>query len=178
MDYFAKKDLLNSFRVIVDTREQATASAVRRYESFGCPYSRATLRYGDYTYNATLPSGSPLYDEGKTVLPRCVVERKMSLDELAGCFGRNRERFEREFDRAAEQGCRIYLLCENASWEGLINGRYRSKLHPSAFFSSIIAWSVRYGMIPILCRADTSGKLIREILYRDFKERVEHGEFE
>lgn len=178
MDYFEEKDLLKSFRILIDTREQQTAKAESRYESFGCPHGRATLNYGDYTYNCILPDGSALYNESETLQPRCVVERKMSLDELAGCFGRGRERFEREFERAIGAGSRIFLLVENGSWEAILNHRYRSQLHPNAFMASITAWAVRYGMTPIFCKAETSGKLIREILYRDLKERVERGEFD
>lgn len=176
MDIFEQKDVLDSFRVIVDTREQQTKKAQQRYESFGVPWERATLAYGDYAYNCTLPGGEPLFVPNETLTPRCVVERKMSLDELAGCLGRTRDRFEREFQRATEHGCRIYLLVEDGSWEALLNHRYRSRLHPNAFFASLTAWTVRYQMTVLFCKADTSGRLIKEILYRDLKERLENGE--
>ena len=105
------------------------------------------------------------------------IERKMNLDELAGCFTRERKRFEAEFKRAQENGAKIYLLVENATWENLLNGKYRSKFNAKAFEASIIAWTIRYNMQIIFCKDETSGELIKEILYRELKERLENGQY-
>lgn len=177
MDVFEQKQVLKTFEILVDSREQDTERARRRYSSFGVPYRRATLCYGDYTYNAMLPDGREIYNISKTIQPICAVERKMDLGELAGCYTRGRERFQKEFERAAGNGCRIYLLCENADWESLLNGKYRSRVSPNAFVASMVAWMVRYNMNVIFCKAETSGRLIKEILYRDLKERLENGEY-
>lgn len=178
MEAYEEKRMLESFEVLIDTREQNTARARRRYETFGAPYCRATLSYGDYCYNATLPGGQKIYDIGQTIRPHAAVERKMNLDELAQCFTRGRERFQREFERAAENGARITLIVENASWENLYNGRYRSKYNPAAFVASVHAWANRYGMNLIFCKEETSGRIIKDVLYRDLKERLERGDFE
>lgn len=177
MDIFDQKAVLESFRVLVDTREQPTARSKRRYAAMGVPVERATLDYGDYTYNATLPDGSEIYNTAETISPVCVVERKMDLDELAQCFTRSRDRFRREFSRAADHQARIYLLVENASFENLVNGKYRSRFNANAFMGSVTAYMVRYNMGLLFCKEDTSGRLIREILYRDLKERLERGDF-
>lgn len=177
MDIFDQKKVLESFEILVDTREQLSKRAEARYNSFGSPYKRATLNYGDYTYNATLPDGTNILDVSDTVQPLCAVERKMNLDELAQCFTHSRARFEREFKRAKENGARIYLLVENANWENLINGKYRSRFNSKAFIASVIAWQIRYDLQLLFCKEETSGQLIKEILYRDLKERLENGEF-
>lgn len=178
MDIFEQKQVLKTFEVLVDSREQDTERARKRYSSLGVPYHKATLSYGDYAYNATLPDGQKIYDASKTICPVCAIERKMDLGELAGCYTRSRERFKKEFERAGENGCRIYLICENANWENLLNGKYRSKVSPNAFAASAIAWMIRYNMNVIFCKEETSGRLIKEILYRDLKERLERGEFD
>ncbi len=177
MDVWDIKETLKSFRILIDTREQDTARARKRYASMGAPYERATLSYGDYTYNAVLPDGRPIYNTSETIKAKAVIERKYALDELAQCFTRGRDRFEREFTRARDNGCRIYLLVENASWENLINGKYRTRFNANAFTASQIAWMVRFNMNVIYCKEETSGRLIKEILYRDLKERLERGEF-
>ena len=81
MDVFEQKKVLDSFEILVDTREQDTERAHKRYASFGVPIRRAALNYGDYTYNATLPDGKQIHDISQTVIPVCAVERKMNLDE-------------------------------------------------------------------------------------------------
>ena len=176
MDHFEIQDVLKSFEIIADSREQNTPRAKERFQSFGVPVRRATLSYGDYCGQIVLPGGE-LHNIAETLSPACVIERKMSADETAMCFTRGRDRFRREFERATEQGAKVYLLIENASWESIMNHRYRSKYHPAAFLASLTAWSIRYNMTPVFCKAQTSGRLIKEILYRDIKERLERGEF-
>jgi len=176
MDAFEISDALDSFQILIDTREHATPKATERYQSFGVPYQRATLSYGDYC-GLIKVNADPIHDTTKTVSAACVIERKMSLDELAACFGRGRDRFDREFQRARDAGAKVYLLTENGSWEAILNHRYRSRFTPQAFVASLTAWSVRYDITPLFCRAATSGRLIKEILYRDMKERLQRGEY-
>lgn len=99
-----------------------------------------------------------------------VVERKCSLDELAMCLGKQRDRFEQEFLRAADKGARIYLLVENASWEKLFAGDYRSRMSPQSLIGSLIAWSARYNLNVIFCKAETTGKLLRKIFQYNLHE--------
>ena len=176
MDHFEVAEALSTFRILVDNREQATPKAVERYKSFGVPFERATLNYGDYCGVITV-NGSSIYDTSKAVKASCVIERKMSLDELASCFTRSRDRFRREMERACSSGSKVYLLVENGSYEGIIKHRYKSRYNPTAFLASLTAWTVRYNIIPIFCKAETSGQIIKEILYRDMKERLERGEY-
>ena len=172
LDSFEVEDTLATMSIIVDSREQETARAKKRYAAFDAPYSRAVLDYGDYAANCILPDGKRLYDENKRIQADVVIERKMNLDELAGCFTRGRDRFRREFERAKSHNAKIYLLIENASWEMLLAGRYRSKLSPKAFKASLVAYMARYNAQVVMCRAETSGKLIKEILFRELKERL------
>lgn len=166
--------IIESFSIIVDTREQSTRRSVQRYESMGVRTEKAVLDYGDYTYNLMLPDG-PLHNLTDRIKPKCVIERKQNLDELAMCFTRSRDRFRREFDRAAANGAKIYLLTENASIDMIIAGQYRSKFLPQAFIGSLLSWSSKYDMVPIFCDMKSSGKLIRDILYYDMKRRLEGG---
>ena len=180
MDIFDQKKVLESMVIYIYSREQPTKRAFRRYETFGCPYkNKIPMWFGDYTYNATLPDGSEIIpDHSEKVVGKCVIERKMDLDELAMCFGRGRDRFQREFQKSIDHHSRFILLVENATWEKLILGKYKSKMHPKAFFSSLTSWMIRYNTAVIFCKEETSGKIIRELLYRDLKERLERGEFD
>ena len=175
MNDFEIKNILDTFSIITDSREHPTPQSEKRYQAFGVSYQRGKLDYGDYTFNFIL-NNEPFYDVTKPIYPCISIERKESLNELASCFTHSRKRFQAEMERAKEHGARIFLLTENASWESLINGRYKSKLNPKAYFASITAWMIRYGLQVIFCKEETSGKIIKEILYRDLKERLENGE--
>ena len=85
---------------------------------------------------------------------------------------RDRARFEREFDRAAEAGIRIYLLVEGGTWEKVYNGKYRSLFAPQALVASIDAFRARYGLslIHILClyvhgRLEVPGMIYRLMFF-------------
>ena len=176
MSPLEQKDVLETFKVLVDTREQKSKRAESRYRLFGS-FDRVKLDYGDYAYNAQLSSGQWLHPPGAAIYPAVSVERKMNLDELAECFTWGRKRFQAEFERATEHGARVYLLVENATWENLVNGKYRSKFAPAAFEASLLAWQARYGFSLIFCKEETSGRLIKNILFRELKERLERGDY-
>lgn len=174
MEGYAIDNCLDSMVVLVDTREQPSEKAEKRIKSIGIRTERKKLEYGDYAYSFTLPDGSSVNKDG-TIEPDVVIERKMSLDELAMCFCRERKRFKNEMNRAKEKNAKVYLLVEDATWENLITGKYRSNMNPKSFYSSLIAWCCRFNMTPIFCKSETSGFLIGQILYRELKERLERG---
>lgn len=158
---------LKTMVITVDSREQATEQSKRRYADFGVPWERGKLDFGDYSAVFTLPDGSIL-----DLRYVCCVERKLGLQEVCTCFTHDRPRFTREFERAKAVNAKIYLLIEEASWEKAYNGKYRSQMKPQALVASMLAWLARYDCQIIMCRAETSGRLIHDILYREAKERL------
>lgn len=171
MNHFDVVKSLESMTLLVDTREQPTTNLQRRIALSGLPSERKKLNSGDYSCKCTLPDGSDL-DFSKYV----VIERKMNIDELCMCFCSQRKRFEKEFERAKKSGTKIYLIVEGGSWEHVYAGKYKSKMTPQALIASIDAFRARYGMQLDFCRAETTGRLIKDILYRELKEYLEGGE--
>lgn len=163
--------ILESMTVLVDTREQDTPALRARLDDLGFPSRRRKLDYGDYSCEILRPDGSLVSAERKVA-----VERKMSLDELCLCFTAGRGRFEREFLRAKEDGARMYLLIENATWEKAMDGIYRSRMKPEALVASLLAWCARYSLIPMFCAGKSTGKLIGKILRYEVKVLLERGE--
>lgn len=178
MTNFEVDACLKSMSVLVDNREQPTTERYeQRVNSLSVPYRRQTLDYGDYTYNFILPNGSELYSLEEIVKPSVIIERKMNLEELSSCFTQQRKRFKDEFQRASDNNSVIYLLVEDASWEGIFAGHYKTRFNPAAFIASILGWTARYKIRLIFCKHESSGKIIKEILYRELKEKLERGEY-
>lgn len=175
MDHFEIQNCLESMFVLVDTREQPSVRSQQRLDSLGVPYTRQKLNYGDYTYNFRLPNGQFLYPEDVPVNGEAVIERKMNLEELSQCFCQSRERFTNEFERIKAAGSSVYLLIEDGNIEKIMHGRYKTKYNSTAFLASITAWMARYNCRVIFCQHELSGKLIKELLYRELKERLEQG---
>ncbi len=140
-----------------------------RLKQTGLPWERKKLDFGDYSIRCTLPDGGSL-----DLSSRVAVERKMNLNELCSCFCYERSRFVREFQRAQTAGAKLYLLVENASWEQAYAGDYRSNMTPQSLTASLIAWMARYPCQILTCRPETSGRLIRDILWRELKEHLEN----
>lgn len=174
MDIFDIEKSLKNITILYDTREQPTSKLERRISQFGCPALRKKLDYGDYSIKCVLPN-----QEEYTLENRVVIERKMNIDELAMCMGRERKRFEAEFERSARDGAKVYLLIENGSMDKILRHDYSSRMNSKALISSLCAWMPRYNMIPIFCTSQNSGKIIKEILFRELKEHLAaHGEEE
>lgn len=168
MTHFEIDNSLKTMRLLSDTREQLTDRYKRRIAQIGLPCARRKLNAGDYSCDCLLPDGS-IYDLSGQV----AIERKMDLDELCMCFGRERKRFEKEFERAKDAGIKIYLLVENGTWEMAYGGRYKSLMKPQSLIASIDAFRARYGVQLDFCREETTGLLIRDILYRELKHHLE-----
>lgn len=166
LDPIQAEECLKRIVYCVDTREQPTESFKKRLKYLQ-PYERETLNAGDYTAKTLLPDGTWFY------VP-VAIERKMSLTEVAGNFTRERERFRAEFNRARDHGIRLYLMIEQASWESVYAGAYRSQMKPQSMVASLLTWSARYGCMVTLCEhSGTGGKLIRDILYYEMREHLE-----
>lgn len=171
MTPFDIDDALDGMRVLVDNREQDTPRLRARLKEIGCPVERITLNFGDYSAKFPLPGG-----EWYSLERAVTIERKMHFDELCHCFCQDRDRFEREFERAKEAGAKMYLLVESATWENAYAGKYRSQMRSTALIASMCAWLARYDCQLLMCKPETTGKLIHDVLYREGKERLENME--
>lgn len=160
------KSALESMVCLVDTREQDTPRLRARLKDMGCQWERKKLDFGDYSVKCDILDLSG----------NVTVERKMDLDELCNCYCKDRKRFEREFERAKQSGAKVYLLVEDGSWEDAYSGKYRSRMSPESLVASIQAWLARYNCQVIFCQPQTTGRLIRDILYRELKEALEKYE--
>ena len=165
MTPFELQKTLDSMVLLVDSREKPTKEAKKRWDAFGVPYRIQSLKSGDYTAEFTLPNGETISLENVAL-----IERKLGLTEICGNFCQNRDRFIREFERIKEAGARVYIVIENGSWENVYSGKYRSQMHPNALIANLTAWMARYNAHIVFCKSEVSGKLIKEILYREAKE--------
>lgn len=166
---------LRTLTIIADTREHPGKKFSKRMKQAGLPYKREKLNFGDYSAECTM-GGMNI-----SLVDSVAIERKMNGNELAQCFTHERDRFKAEFERAKAAGARVYLLVENENVEKLYKGAYgdtekfRSKMRPEAFMGSLWSFAAQYGAIPIFCKEETSGRVIRDLLYYEMRERLKNG---
>ena len=94
------KRLLKQMVILVDSREKRNGHISDYFEKNGIAYQKTKLDYGDYSFMIPASAaGEDIYFHRD-----CVVERKASLEELSGNLAQERERFEKEFVKAGNDG--------------------------------------------------------------------------
>lgn len=158
-------DELSNLTVVADTREQQNGHITDWLAEKSVPVIRRKLDIGDYSVS--------LGD--RTLEKSCVVERKHTLDELCLNLTSDRERFEREFIRAKANGTKVFLIIEDASWEDVYLGNYRSKLPVKSLVASLMAWQVRFNVTIIFCSSGNTPRILFQLLYYAAREDLLNG---
>lgn len=102
------KSALETFTILIDTREHETSALTQRIQQMGCPVERQKLNFGDYSAKVILPTGVPYSLENIVV-----IERKISSDEIANCFTSQRDRFTRELHRKERAKAELESICRS-----------------------------------------------------------------
>lgn len=159
--------VLDSMTLIYDSREHQTEALIKRLEGTGFKYRRECLKFGDYTIEYEI-DGQPYNLQNEIV-----IERKMGLDEICNNFTKKRKAFENEFERATKAGAKVHLLIENADYEKILSGNYRSQMNSNSLFSSIVAFSDRYNLTTHFCRPETTPILMNKLFRHHVKNKLE-----
>jgi ERCC4-type nuclease len=138
------KKLLDSIVIITDTREQKNDHIINHLEKNKIPYKAMKLNYGDYS--AMIPARPELGIMRDVYLDSdIVIERKASLDELAGNLTQDRTRFESELLRAKDT--KFLLMIENANgYADIIGHKYRSQFDHKAFMGTLKVYEARFNI--------------------------------
>lgn len=136
------KAMIKNMVILVDSREKKNAHVLDYFKKQGIAYEITKLDYGDYSF--MLPSevaGENIYFHRDIV-----IERKASLEELSGNLAQERERFEKEFLKAGNDGCKVYLMIEEpGGYASVIEHKYRTQMKPTAYMASLKTWEHRFG---------------------------------
>lgn len=151
-------ELVNSMVILIDTREKKFEHITKYFDKVGIPYKIKSLKYGDYSFyipqNEKLGILRDLYFDDEII-----VERKNSLDEIAGNFTNGRDRFEKEMCLAPTSKV---IVIENASYKDMCEGNYRSEYLSKSFWGTYHSFWHKYG-VPIMFMPDNNqtGMFIR-----------------
>lgn len=166
------KAALKTMVVVVDSREQENEHITRYFNAKGIPWITAKLDVGDYS--ARVPSCDEMgLSRGLDFSSSIVVERKGSLDELAGNLTKDRTRFEDELLRA--RWTKVALLVEDATYGDIVNGKYRSKYNAKSFVATLAAYSARFNLDVSFVERPFSGNWIYHRLYYAVREALLRG---
>jgi ERCC4-type nuclease len=140
---------------LIDSREQRPLE-LKMHCGTVLRVEKASLVTGDYSVRG-------LEEE-------VAIERK-SLDDLAGCCGKDRERFEKQMMRLLAYRSRAVVV--EASWDNIDLKCYRSQIAPNAIVGTILKW-VNAG-VPFIMAGDRgrAGQYVARLLYGAARVRYE-----
>lgn len=164
-----KASLLKSIVVLVDTREKENKHIIEFFDKKGILWKSKALSNGDYSFfipaNPELNIDRDLYYDGEII-----VERKNSVDELAGNFTKGRTRFEEEM--ATFPG-KKFLLIEGNTYGDIVNGNYRSEYAAKSYLATLHTFNHRYGLeVFFMPQKDLSGLWIYSTFMYYLREKL------
>lgn len=164
-----KKLLKENFVILYDTREQQNQHILDFFDKKKVKYKKKKIDEGDYMAIITARE-----DMGITrdLYFNIAVERKGSVDELAGNLAEKRDdyrddiRLERELKRAKQKGTMIYLLVEDKKgMENIRASNYRSMYGSKAFEAKLASIEINYLKGLKFVDKKDAGREILKILY-------------
>lgn len=136
------KKLTKQIVVLVDSREKKNTHILDYFKKHRISYQVSKLDYGDYSFMIPASAaGADIFFHNDIV-----IERKSSLEELSGNLAQERERFEKEFLKAGNDGCKVYLMVEDVGgYSSIIGHKYQTDFTPAAYMASLKTWESRFG---------------------------------
>jgi ERCC4-type nuclease len=144
--------------IIWDSREQKNIHILKRFQELGIKCRKEKLHFGDYTFEF----------DNISYKDKVAIERKNSITEICGNLGKGKARFQKEFERAAAQKCKMYLMIEDGSWEKIEKGEYRSNFSPQELKNRLNTWChsfmIQLDFVPRNQAADYIVKVFQEYI--------------
>lgn len=149
--------------ILVDTRDKTNQTILDEFDRQGIRYKKKALKTGDYSFAI---EGCPElgFQCEMQFVDEITIERKNSLDELAGNFANkvDDERIFKELNRMINIE-RVYLLVENNKLDDIWNHDYRSEYNPDSFFRTLLTWQARNGMHIYFVKKENMARMIYEL---------------
>lgn len=169
-----KKLLRERMVILIDTREQNTDIA-QAFDREGVRWKKKALKTGDFNCMVEASEDLGWYPYDIWMTDELVIERKNSVDELAGNFAKSDKdsgRILREFDRMIGVD-RAYLLIEDDSLASIIHHDYRSELNEDAYLRSLLTVQAKNQMVPLFINKSDMPKMIWEICKSTIDKHIE-----
>lgn len=166
------KELLASIVILIDTRERRAEHITNYFDDKKVKYEIKKLDHADFSFY--VPKNTELGIQRDMYFTDIIsIERKGSLEELSGNFTKDRTRIESEFLRAKGK---LVLLIENATYENIVLGQYKTEYKPLSFIATLKTFEARYGIETNFIRKAFSGNFIYMTCMYHAREVLKNGE--
>ena len=175
------KEALKALTIQIDTREQKEHIEAY-FTKHKIPFKRQKLDRGDFS--AFIPAGTIKGIEYDLSFDKYVViERKKSIDELAGNFSsKDYPRISKEFAHLKAAGTKVIIMLEDQLFDKHLRaGNYRSAYDPKTLYARLKGFEAEYDTFIRPINKEFIGSEIyhtlyyevRNLLLREFKLEME-----
>ena len=164
------KKALKELTIIVDTREKANDHVLTWFKAKKKPYKVQKLDQGDYS--CMIPKSALKGLERDLYFDKLiVVERKASIDELAGNFSsKDYPRISKEFAMLKANNTKVRLFIEDKLFhKHLREGQYRSQYEPKTLHARLKGFEAEYNTTIEPTPAEYMGSEIYNTLYYEVR---------
>lgn len=156
--------------ILHTTNEQKNQHILDYFDKKGIKHKAKALKTGDYTFMIeACPELGFVKDTYFT--DELCIERKNSIDELAGNIKEHDERFFKELNRMINiKTC--YLLIENNKIDDIINHNYQSQYNELAFIRRLLGVQKVSNFYLNFVQKENMGFMIYEICYSSLMNQI------
>lgn len=155
------KELVKHMTIICDTRENTNQHILDYFEKHDIPYEKRALKTGDYSFKIS-PCPDLGFSRDAYFTDVLAIERKNSVNEIAGNLVEKDGRFMREIGRMTYIQ-NVFILIENDSLNNIIEGNYRTKIDSKGFLRTLLTTERRAGFHLYFVDSQHTGYLIHEL---------------
>lgn len=164
------KELVSHIVILHDTAEKNNQHILDYFDKKSIKHKSKSLKTGDYSF--MIESCPELgFAKDTYFVDELCVERKNSVDELAGNIKERDERFFKELNRMINiKHC--YLLIEDGKLDDIMNHNYRSQYNELAFLRRLLGVQKTANFYMNFVSKENMGKVIYELCYSVFMNMV------
>lgn len=155
-----KKIFTDYTYILIDKREKKL-HIKETYDKLNIHNEFRSLDYGDYSI---VIKPNPIMKNTEEMVFSISVERKASLDELAGNLTKGKARFFREMERCKKDGGFMVIMIEDATYMDIIQHNYNSELTPKSFLALLHTIYTRYNIPFFFVEKEVSSLYVYNIL--------------
>ena len=156
--------------ILCDSKDKKNEHILEEFDKQKIEYKTKSLKTGDYSFLIkACPELGFQYDTYFT--DELCIERKNSIDELAGNIKEHDERFFKELNRMINiKTC--YLLIENNKIDDIINHNYQSQYNELAFIRRLLGVQKISNFYLNFVQKENMGFMIYEICYSSLMNQI------
>lgn len=169
--YFTEKqykELVSGMVILRTNNEQKNDHIIETFDKKGVKHEGRALETGDYCFKILANAELGIPKDWWFVDELC-IERKNSVDELAGCM--KDIAFHNEIRRMSKIE-NAYILVENDRIDDIVAGNYKSQYNSNAMLRTLLKWEQKYGIRTIFVKKGNMAKMIYELCLTTLNQHI------